>query len=108
MFTTILVKGLTLSESYLRMKPALILLTVILGVLLAGCVVFTILTAKIKGRRSYRRAQFIILRMLYLTTLIVLICSLVCFFRFRSVGKQMANLGQYHRHADHQRQRRYG
>ncbi len=93
MFTTILAKGLTLSESYLRMKPAMILLAVILGVLLIGSVVFTILTAKIKGRRSYRRAQFNILRMLYLTTLIVLICTMVCFFRFRSVGKQMANLG---------------
>lgn len=93
MFTSFLAKGLTLSESYLRMKPALILIVVIFAVLLAGSVVFTILTAKIKGRRSYRRSQFTILRMLYLTTLIVLICTLVCFFRFRSVGKQMANLG---------------
>lgn len=93
MFTTILAKGLTLSESYLRMKPAMILLAVIAGILLAGCVVFTILTAKIKSRRSYRRTQYIILRMLYAATVIVLICTLVCFFRFRSVGKQMANSG---------------
>ena len=93
MFTSILAKGFTLSESYLRMKPALILLVVICGVLLIGSIVFSIMTAQIKKRRSHRRAQYVILRMLYLTTLVVFILTIGCFLRFRSVNKLMANHG---------------
>lgn len=78
------IMSLPLPQSYLQMKSALILLAVIFGVLVVSCIVFTLVSAQIKCRRSTRHAQKTILGMMYLTTVIVLICTIVCFARYRS------------------------
>ncbi len=92
MYTPILAASSALMESYQRMKPALTLLYVILAVLFVGSIVFTYLSGKIRARGSARRAQDRILKMMYLTTVIVLICTLICTGRYHSTGKLVANL----------------
>lgn len=87
MSTPILAANSALAESYLRMKPALILLIVITAVLIAGCIAFALLSAKIKTNRRHRRTQNTILRMMYLATAFVLLCTALCFGKYHSVGK---------------------
>ncbi len=82
-----------LPESYLQMKPALILLAVILAVLVLGSISFTLISAQIRSRRQWRNTQRTILRLMYLTTVLVLICTLVCFLRYRSVGQKLMDAG---------------
>ena len=89
MYFPILAANAVLSQSYQRMKPALILLVVILVVLIAGCIAFTFMSNQVKGSRSWRRTQRTILRMMSLTTVLVLICTVICFARYRSVGKKL-------------------
>ena len=92
MYTPILAASSALMESYQRMKPALTLLYVIFAVLFIGSIVFTYLSTKIRARGSARRAQDRILKMMYLTTIIVLVCTLICNGRYRSTGKLVADL----------------
>jgi len=82
-----------LPQSYLQTKSLLILLAVIMGVLLVSCIAFTLVSAQIKCRRSTRRTQKTILNMMYLTTVLVLVCTIICFVRFRSVGDALMNSG---------------
>ncbi len=89
----ILAAGLTLSEGYLRMRPVLILLVVITIILIGSCVAFSYLSGRIRMKHSQRRAQNLILRLMYLTTVLVLVCTTVCFFRYRSVGKMLMYAG---------------
>ena len=58
----VLAANTALTESYLQMKPALILLVVILAVLSLCCIVFTLISAQVKSSRNNRYTQKIILR----------------------------------------------
>lgn len=89
----ILAAGLSLSQSYLRMNPALILLAVISVVLIISSVAFSYLSGQMRMKRSQRRAQNLILRLMYLVTVLVLVCTAVCFFRYQSVGKKLMDAG---------------
>jgi len=89
MYFPILAANAVLLESYQKMKPALILLVVISVVLIASCIGFTLVSAQVKGSRSWRRTQRTILRMMSLTAILVLICTIACFARYRSVGKKL-------------------
>lgn len=78
-----------LAENYQKMKPAVILLAVILAVLVICCFAFSFLSARVRMSHSRRRAQNLILRLLYGTTAVVLLCTVLCFGRYRSVGKKV-------------------
>ncbi len=93
MYISFLAAGLSASEHYLQMKPALILLAVITAVLVVSCITFSFLSGRMRMKRSQRRAQNLILRLMYLTTVLVLICTAVCFFRYRAVGKDLIQAG---------------
>lgn len=82
-----------LPQSYLQMKSALILLAVILGVLLVSSIAFTLVATQIKWNRNVRRTQKTILRMMYLTTILVLICTIICFATFRSTKDALLDRG---------------
>ncbi len=89
MYIPVLAANTALSQLHSQMKPALILLAVILGILIAASVAFTFTAAQIKTSRSRRRTQRTILQMMYLTTCLVFICTMVCFIRYRSIGKKL-------------------
>ena len=82
-----------LPAGYLQMKSAMILLAVILGSLVVSCIAFTLFAAQLKCSRKRRRTQRKILRMMYLTTLLVLVCTIVCFGRYRSTGNALMDNG---------------
>ncbi len=83
----------TLSGSYLQMKPALYLLVVILAVLFIGSISFTLISAQIKTSKNKRRSQRTVLRLMYITTVLVFILTALCYLRFRSVKQQLMDAG---------------
>lgn len=89
MYTPILAAGLTLAQSYQRMKPALILLFVIFGILAAGCVAFAFISAQMRCSKNRRRTQKIILQCMCITAVIVLVCAITCTVRYNAIGKQL-------------------
>lgn len=89
----VLAANAALSQMYSQMKPAMILLAVILGVLIIASIAFTLAAAQIKTSKSQRRTQRMILRLMYLTTCLVFICTLACFIRYRSVGNKLMDAG---------------
>ena len=89
MFIPVLAANAALSQLHTQMKPALILLAIILGVLFLASVAFTLTAAQVKSNRSRLRTQRAILKMMYLATCLVFICTMVCFIRYRSVGKKL-------------------
>ena len=91
MLLSILAASPSLTEVYARMKPALILLFLLLAVLFICSIAFTLVSAQIKTRRRERTTQKTILSMLYVTTVVVLICTCICFVRYRTVGKAIEN-----------------
>ena len=93
MYIPVLAANAALSQMHAQMKPALVLLAVILGILIVASVTFTLTAAQMKGSRSRRRTQRTILRLMYLTTCLVFVCTMVCFIRFRSIGKKMMDVG---------------
>ena len=93
MLLPILAAGLPLAENYQRMKAALILLVVILAILTVACFVFSYFSSKVRMSRSRRWAQNLILRLMYGTTALILLCTVLCFGRYRTVGKMMYDTG---------------
>ena len=91
----ILAAGLTLADRYQSMKPALILLVVILAVLAVSCFVFSYMSSKVRMSSGHRYAQNLILRLMYGATALVLLCTVLCFGRYRAIGKQLED-DQYH------------
>ena len=89
----ILAANTALTQMHTQLKPALILLAVILGVLIAASMAFTLFFARTKVSRSRRRTRRTILRMVYATTCLVFICTLACFIRYNSIGKKMMDAG---------------
>ena len=80
---------LSANESYQQMKTSLILLAIISGVLFLSSVVFTLLAAQFKWKRKARKTEWMILKAMYISSLIVLVCTLICFIRYNYVGKQL-------------------
>ena len=76
----------TLADSYGKMKPMLILMGVIFAVLLIASVLFTLMSAQL---RHHRNAQKVILGSLYISTVLVLLCFVLCLLRYNALGKQL-------------------
>ncbi|MBQ8748418.1 MAG: pyrrolo-quinoline quinone [Oscillospiraceae bacterium] len=93
MYMPILAAGLTLAQSHQRMKPALILLFVIFGILAAGCVAFAFISARMRCSKNRRHTQKMILRLMCLTAAVVLVCAIACTVRYNVVGKQLMDAG---------------
>lgn len=91
MFLPIMAQALP--QSYLQMRSTLILLVVIFAALLVSSIVFTLISAQMKWQRGDRHTQKIILGMMYLTTILVLVCTIICFARFRTAGKALTDGG---------------
>ena len=89
MFIPVLAANAALSQIHTQMKPALILLAVILGILILASIAFTLTAAQVKTSRSRRRTQRTILKLMYLATCLVFVCTMVCFIRYRSIGKKL-------------------
>ena len=89
----VLAANVALSQMHAQLKPALILLAVILGVLIAASVAFTIIFSRTRVSRSRRRTRRTIVRMMYATTCLVFICTLACFIRYNAIGKKMMAAG---------------
>ncbi|MBQ8748262.1 MAG: PQQ-binding-like beta-propeller repeat protein [Oscillospiraceae bacterium] len=83
---SVLTAGLHTSESYGQMKSSLILLAIIFSVLLIASIVFTLVASQIKCSRSQRDAEKLILMVMYASTVLILVCTLVCFVRYKAVG----------------------
>ncbi|MBQ8360049.1 MAG: hypothetical protein IJX37_09155 [Oscillospiraceae bacterium] len=86
MNVSVLTAGLHTSESYGQMKSSLILLAIIFSVLLIASIVFTLVASQIKCSRSQRDAEKLILMVMYASTVLILVCTLVCFVRYKAVG----------------------
>ena len=80
-----------LQSTYETMRPALILIYVILAVLAISCVLFTI--GAVNARKSKRRKKnpgMTVLRIvLYLVTVIVLLCAVFCTIRYTQLGNEL-------------------
>ena len=85
----ILLAGLSAGESYGRMKSSLILLIIIFGVLFLASIVFTLIASQIRCSRSQRNAEKLILSVMYISSVLVLVCTLVCFIRYKTVGDKL-------------------
>ncbi len=94
MLISVLAANSALMQQYTQMKSALILLFSILAVLVIGCIVFTIASARVKTNRALRKTQRTILRLMVVTAVVVLICTVVCMVRFRSVKDAMGGAEQ--------------
>ncbi len=90
MSLSLLVSAQALSIRYQQMKPALILMVAILAILLASCVVFPQISARVKTSRGTRKTHNMILSFMYLATVLVFVCTLFCFIRFRQVHRNLA------------------
>ena len=93
MLLPILAAGLPLAENYQRMKSALILLVIISAILTAGCFVFSYFSSKVRMSSDRRWAQNLILRLMYGATVLVLLCTVLCFGRYHTVGKMLNDFG---------------
>jgi len=90
MLFPILTARQALANSYLQMKPALILLFVILAVLTVACVAFTLVSAQIKSNRTQMNTQKLVLLLMYITTVLVFICTLICFIRYKTAENKLS------------------
>ena len=84
-----LIENQTLSERYLQMKPALILLVVILTVLTVCCIIFTYMGYRTQSNRRGQRVQRTIQNLMYVATAVVLFCVCLCFMQYRNVGNAL-------------------
>ena len=89
MLNSIFASTASMTDYYLQMKPALILLLVILSVLVISSIVFTLVSAQLKSNRAQTNTQKTILLLMYVATILVLICTSVCFIQYRSVGNAL-------------------
>ena len=69
-----------------RMRPALIVLSLILVAMVVSCICFTLIAARAK------KGNKILLGMLYGTTVITLACTLLCFYKYNALTKSEASL----------------
>lgn len=86
---SILASTLSTNESYTQMKSSLIILAIICGALLLFSIVFTLLATLLKWSQEERKTEWIILTAMYAATLIALICTLICFYRYTIIGNDL-------------------
>lgn len=86
---TFLAAALSANEGYKQMKSSLVLLAVICGALLLASVIFTLVAAQFKWKRKDRKTEWAILKAMYLSTMIVLVCTLICLIRYNIVGNKL-------------------
>ena len=86
---SILAAALSANESYGKMKTSMIILAIICAALLLSSIVFTLAAAQFKWSRKTRKTEWTILKAMYISSVIVLICTLICFIKYNSVGKKL-------------------
>lgn len=84
-----LTAALSANESYTQMKSSLIILAIICAALFLASVIFTLLAAQFKWSRKGRKTEWKILKAMYASTVIVIVCTLICLIRCNSVGKKL-------------------
>ena len=94
MYIPVLTANAALIQAHSQMKTALILLAAITVLLIGSAVAFTMITSRKKASRSKRRTQRAILRMMYTATCLVLVCTLVCFIRYCTIGKNLKDMNK--------------
>ena len=85
-----LTQAIALSERYQQMRPALILLVIISIVMIAGSAAFTLLGNRIYTDYNQRKSFNIVQILMYFTTILTIFCTILCFVRYRTVGKMIA------------------
>lgn len=81
-----------LQAQYAAMKPALLVLVFILAVLVLSSIAFTavIISARQKSKSRKRNPSSKLLQVvLYLSTCLALVCTLLCFVRYQQVGDML-------------------
>lgn len=81
--------GSTSDAAHSLMKSALIALALILGVLLLCCVLISIFYLKRKKDNDTPGKMLPLLILMYITTIIVLVCAIFCFAQYRNVQNQL-------------------
>lgn len=84
-----LVLAATASDKIAQMRPALTVLFVIFGLLAFVCIVLTALA--LKSKKTISGGAKLRLGMLYITTIIVLICTLACRASYVSAKQQLSD-----------------
>jgi len=83
-----------LQQRYEAMKPALIVLLAILAILALSSFCFTVMIMSAKRKSSSGRrtpGSKLLQGVLYVSTCLVLVCTLLCFSRYRAVGDALAS-----------------
>ena len=86
---SILSSAVSALDGYKQMKSSLIILVVICSALFLASVAFTLIAAQLKWSRKARKTEWTILKAMYISTVIVLVCTLICFIKYNSVGKKL-------------------
>ena len=81
---------LTLSEQYPQMKAALIFLIVCSLVMIIASAAFFILGRRFRETGSLRRARILLTVMMYVTTFLVVLCTVICCFRYRRFSQSLS------------------
>ncbi len=77
-----------LERTYSAMLPALIVMLAILVVLIITCVIFTIgaINARKNKHKKNAAGQTVLRIIMYFAAIVVLVCTVLCFIRYRQVG----------------------
>ena len=74
----------SLENTYVAMKPALIIMAAIAAVLLISSCIFTVIA--VNGRKKGHTGSKVLQWLTYLATVVVLLCTVFSFLRYRQVG----------------------
>ena len=78
-------------DNLMVLKPALIIIFVILAALLLSSIVFTILSIRSKSKSTSGKIMLI---MIYIATIIVLVCAIICYNRYNTLVSEAENLSE--------------
>ena len=85
----VMISAVSSNPSLAFMKPAMVVLGLILAALAISCVVFTVLAVR---SRTVSTGKKIILAALYIATLIVLVCTIICARKFNNTAPQVTTV----------------
>jgi len=85
----ILTNGLTMAEHYGQMKTGLIILAGISLLMIAASIVFYCFHRRVQSSPQQERSLHLVMMMVFVTTVLVVLCTIVCLFRYRAVGNKL-------------------
>lgn len=89
MYIPMLTAKSVITERYLQMKSALILLVILTIVLIAGSILFKHFSSCMQLKRYQQRIHNRILTIMRIAAVLVAACTVVCFIRYCSVGNRL-------------------